>query len=99
MASNDNMIAALLREREGYERRGLKDRVGQVDEQLKHYGHDAKAGKASGPKGRTAPPQQTADGGKGPAKKTAAKKTAAAAPPAPAAEPAEPAAPAAPPAE
>jgi hypothetical protein len=35
---NDNMIAALKRERIGYVRRGLTDRVRQVDEQLAHYG-------------------------------------------------------------
>lgn len=79
---NDNMIAGLLRERAGYEARGLDDRVAGVDEQLAHYGH--KPAKDSGsavdpdepPAGRTAqdPGQQTADA---PEKKTAAKKTAA----------------------
>lgn len=34
-------IAALLREREGYERFGLDKRVAEVDEQLKAYGHNA----------------------------------------------------------
>ncbi|MFE2243906.1 hypothetical protein ACFXCU_30905 [Streptomyces virginiae] len=54
------MIAALLREREGYERRGEKDRVRQVDEQLAHYGHESE--RAEEPVGRTATPQNTADG-------------------------------------
>nr|SBP00103.1 hypothetical protein BN4615_P9619 [Nonomuraea gerenzanensis] len=33
------MIAALLREREGYVQRGLDDRVAQVDEQLSLRGY------------------------------------------------------------
>lgn len=84
MATNDNMIAALLRERAGYKRRGLDDRVRQVDEQLARYGYKPE------PKKRTAPPQQTADTSQGtgdgttqpqaPAKKTTAKKTATAPP-------------------
>ena len=89
MASNDNMIAALLRERANYENRGKQDRVRQVDKQLKHYGYTPEPDEADGPQGRTAPPQQTAnqgqqqpvqqtDQGKPPAKKAAAKKTAAA---------------------
>ncbi|WP_037684115.1 hypothetical protein [Streptomyces cellulosae] len=82
MAKHANMIAALLRERDGYERQGKKDRVRQVDEQLEHYGYSPEPDE---PKGRTASPQQTADQGTPTAKKTAAKK-AAAAPPAPAAE-------------
>ena len=32
-------IAALLTERLGYVRAGKHDRVAQVDEQLRHYGH------------------------------------------------------------
>jgi hypothetical protein len=35
----DPMIAALLRERDGYVTRGLTDRVEQVDEQLALRGH------------------------------------------------------------
>ncbi|MDQ0992168.1 hypothetical protein [Streptomyces sp. V3I7] len=78
MASkNDTMIAALLREREGYERRGLEDRVRQVDEQLKHHGY-APEDDSTGPRGRTATPQQTAQQGKPEPKKPAAKKAAAA---------------------
>jgi hypothetical protein len=37
--SEDAMVAALLREREGYVRRGLAERVAAVDEQLKIRGH------------------------------------------------------------
>jgi hypothetical protein len=95
MAKDQNMIDALLRERAGYKRRGLDKRVSEVDEQLQHYGYDGDPDAADEPKGRTAPPKLTADGdagpgaGKGPAKapakKTAAKKTAAATPPPPAA--------------
>lgn len=36
--TDDRMVAALLREREGYQRRGLKERVAEVDQQIKHYG-------------------------------------------------------------
>ncbi|NUS74868.1 MAG: hypothetical protein HOV70_01540 [Streptomyces sp.] len=76
MAKNDRMIAALRREREGYVRRGLDDRVRQVDEQLEHFGYKPEPGESDGPQGRTAPPQQTADVGRPAAKKTAAKKPA-----------------------
>lgn len=59
-----NMIAALLREREGYERRGQTDRVRQVDEQLEHYGYEPKPEpKDQEPQGRTAPPAASADAG------------------------------------
>jgi hypothetical protein len=37
--SKDTMVAALLREREGYVQRGLLERVAQVDEQLTLRGH------------------------------------------------------------
>ncbi|MDX2515466.1 hypothetical protein PV355_09970 [Streptomyces stelliscabiei] len=40
----DQMIAALLREREGYVRYGRTDRVRAVDEQLMLYGYDPEAG-------------------------------------------------------
>jgi len=71
--AENTMVAALLRERAGYLRRGMTDRAAQVDEQLAHHGHTPEPDE---PQGRTAtPPQQTADqGGKPPAKKTAAKK-------------------------
>lgn len=36
-------IAALIREREGYERFGMTDRVADVDAELKRVGHKAKA--------------------------------------------------------
>lgn len=81
MARNENMIAALKRERAVYVNAGDQDRVDQVDESLRHYGYEAP--EADGPQGRTQAPQQTADQGSTPAKKTAPKKTAApAAPPA-----------------
>lgn len=38
-----NVIAGLLTEREGYVRRGLKDRVKQVDEALAALGHKVRA--------------------------------------------------------
>jgi hypothetical protein len=90
MAQDDNMIAALKRERATYVARGMDDRVAQVDEQLAHYGHEPSQTKDE-PQGRTAPDsqQQTADSSgpkdagqdKSPAKKTAAPaKKAAAAP-------------------
>lgn len=85
---NENMIAALKRERAGYVARGLDDRVGQVDEQLRHYGYDPEApSPGGGPQGRsgresqqqtadTGTQQQTGDAGaKAPVKKAAAKKT------------------------
>lgn len=37
--SRDTMVAALLREREGYVRRGLHERVAEVDEQLRIRDH------------------------------------------------------------
>lgn len=65
---NDNMIAALLRERTAYESRGLDERVALVDEQLAHHGYEpeptAARGREAGPElfGRTADSgQQTAD--------------------------------------
>ncbi|PKT71863.1 hypothetical protein CW362_16520 [Streptomyces populi] len=36
--TDDPMVAALLREREGYVGRGMDDRVAQVDEQLRLRG-------------------------------------------------------------
>lgn len=61
--SNDRMIASLLRERDGYERRGLDERVALVDEQLARHGYEPAAETdAAGPGGRTADSgQQTAD--------------------------------------
>jgi len=87
MPRDENMIAALLRERAGYEAQGKTARVEQVNEQLAHHGYDPdETDENAGPEGRTAPPRQSADSGTGdgtaqtaaPAKKTtAAKKTAA----------------------
>lgn len=79
MARDENMIAALKRERAVYESRGDDDRVRQVDEQLRHYqGEGAEAPEGDEPQGRTGPEaaQRTADSGAGrrPAKKTAASK-------------------------
>jgi hypothetical protein len=42
--TDDTMIAALLREREGLVQRGLKDRVAQVDEQLRLRGYEDQRG-------------------------------------------------------
>ena len=78
MARDENMIAALKRERAGYVARGDEDRARQVDEQLARYGYEP-AGEGVVPQGRTAAPQQTADG-PAPEKKTAAKKAAASPP-------------------
>lgn len=58
-ATDDRMIAALLREREGYLRTGRKERAAQVDEQLALRGHVEPAEQE--PQDRTPPPQQTAD--------------------------------------
>jgi hypothetical protein len=80
MARDENMIAALKRERASYVAQGKIDRVDQVDEQLRHHGYEPDSEPEKEPKGRTSTPQQTADAGKPPAKKTAAKKTAAAPP-------------------
>ncbi|GAA3374722.1 hypothetical protein [Streptomyces racemochromogenes] len=64
MTQNEDhkMVAALLREREGYVRRGQDERVAQVDEQLAHYGYERAADEQQAPGGRSAPPQETADG-------------------------------------
>lgn len=86
MASTDNIIAALKRERAGYVSRGLTDRVDQVDAEITRLREESSE-PADQPEGRTASPQQTADADPGPgtgdgsaqtaatAKKTAAKKT------------------------
>lgn len=58
MARNENMIAALRRERAVYVGRGDDERVRQVDEQLTHYGYvatqDAVSSAGEEPEGRTA---------------------------------------------
>lgn len=67
MAERDeNMIAALKRERAVYASRGKSDRVAQVDESLKGYGYDgtqdADPGAPVQPVGRTAGRKQSAEG-------------------------------------
>jgi hypothetical protein len=70
--TEDTMIAGLLREREGYVRRDMADRVAQVDEQLALHGYkpapdDRKTSEADGeaqarttaPKGRRAARKDT----------------------------------------
>ncbi|NUP45350.1 MAG: hypothetical protein HOY76_52070 [Streptomyces sp.] len=65
--TEDSMVAALLREREGLVQRGLTDRVAEVDEQLKLRGAepptDDKPSRASSrstpPKGRRAKGSET----------------------------------------
>jgi hypothetical protein len=60
--TEDPMVAALLREREGYVGRGMDDRVAQVDEQLRLRGveppaapkADASVSRSTPPKGRRA---------------------------------------------
>lgn len=56
--TTDTMIAALLREREGYVSRGLEDRVAAVDEQLELRGHKVEE---KAPGGRRARVQQKAE--------------------------------------
>jgi len=60
------MIAALLREREGFERTANTERLAQIDKQLAHYGHKPEEKpdpKKQAPQGRSATPskQQTKD--------------------------------------
>lgn len=60
---NDAMIAALLREREGYVRSGKEARIKAVDDQLKLYGYKSGEDEVRKlpPQGRTADrPAQTA---------------------------------------
>lgn len=69
--AEDSMVAALLRERDGYVRRGLDERVAQVDEQLKARGHTPPGAELDGesddpaaeaPRARRSPPKRTAKG-------------------------------------
>jgi hypothetical protein len=57
--TEDPMVAALLREREGYVGRGMDDRVAQVDEQLKLRGHTPPANDnaPAKPASRSTPPK------------------------------------------
>ncbi|CAM5535406.1 hypothetical protein [Streptomyces canus] len=57
MATEDPMVAALLREREVLVQRGLTDRVGQVDEQLKLRGVEPPADDKPAPASRSTPPK------------------------------------------
>ncbi|WP_157251042.1 hypothetical protein [Nonomuraea typhae] len=60
--TDDAMIAALLREREGYVQRGMDERVAQVDEQLRLRGHETTPGdqaRTEAPKSRRAPRKDT----------------------------------------
>lgn len=66
--TDDPMVAALLREREGYVQRGMHERVAAVDEQLRLHGHtpDRPAAtteteaRTEAPKGRRARRTETA---------------------------------------
>ncbi|MFD5057428.1 hypothetical protein [Streptomyces sp. NPDC058394] len=60
MASEDTMVAALLREREGYAQLGLHDRVAEVDEQLRLRGVKPPVGEKTNPtkpSSRSTPPK------------------------------------------
>lgn len=76
MARDENMIAALKRERAAYAAAGDADRVSQVDEQLKNFGYegeqDAVVDPTGLPKDRTgrAGRQRTADGAQQPTGKS-----------------------------
>lgn len=63
MARDENMIAALKRERAAYVAAGQDDRVAEVDEQLTHYGYEHP--QTETPEGRksTSAAKQTADSG------------------------------------
>ncbi|MDF2705540.1 MAG: hypothetical protein K0R62_1192 [Nonomuraea muscovyensis] len=69
--TDDPMIAALLREREGYSRRGMDQRVAAVDEQLRMRGYKAPR------RGTQKPPAGKSDAEKEAAEKAAAEKAAA----------------------
>jgi hypothetical protein len=59
-------IAALRRERAGYEQRQLPERVAQVDAQLAHLGYDGPVDgpdPAGGPRARRTRPAETAGAG------------------------------------
>lgn len=56
--TEDPMVAALLREREGLVQSGLTDRVTHVDEQLRLHGYEPPAeDKSSAPASRSTPPK------------------------------------------
>lgn len=68
MATEDPMVAALLRERAGLIQSGLTDRVADVDAQLKAHGYepskndkpDGSTSRSTTPKGRRARSTETA---------------------------------------
>ncbi|MEU6098964.1 hypothetical protein [Streptomyces sp. NPDC047079] len=60
MATEDPMVAALLREREGLVQSGLTDRVADVDEQLRQHGVEPPTDKKTEPtkpSNRSTPPK------------------------------------------
>ena len=59
MATEDPMVAALLRERAGLVQSGLTDRVADVDAQLKAHGYEPPKDddKAAGAASRSTPPR------------------------------------------
>lgn len=57
--TKDPRIAALLREREGYERYGRTDRVKAVDAELERLGHSEKPTKKAAPTRATRESKQT----------------------------------------
>jgi hypothetical protein len=67
---DENMIAALKRERAGYLARGEEDRAGQVDVELAKYGVGIEK-----PTGRATREERQATADDKPAKSTAAKTT------------------------
>jgi hypothetical protein len=61
--TDDGMIAALLRERDGYVRTGRKSNADLVTEQLRARGHEDPPDPATEPpRDRSTPPRRTAEG-------------------------------------
>lgn len=63
--TDDRMIAALLRERDGYLARGQKDRAALVDEQLSLRGYEPPADERPADTGPEADPATAAPRGRG----------------------------------
>lgn len=60
MATEDPLVAALLREREGLVQSGLKDRAAEVDKQLRLHGYEPPAAdkaEPTKPSSRSTPPK------------------------------------------
>jgi len=57
MTTDNAMIAALLREREGCAQHGLVERVAAVDEQLRLHGYKAPADGKADPTSQPTPPK------------------------------------------